>query len=139
MTDLDLPAPIEVVLSASDYGPGTRLVLGALYAADGPRTAAELAERTGFSQKTTKQAAETLADAGRVRVGTRTTGGRGRPPKTYRLRIECPDCDESYLGKQGVGAHYSRAHELSPNDLIGRAGEFGEDPSPPPMPGETDD
>ena len=138
MTDCQLPSPFEAALAREDCRPSTRLVYGALYEHDAPLTRSELAERTGLHRWTVGESVTALAEADWVVTDTRLTTGPGRPPETYRARVACPECGERFLGRQGVIAHHGHVHGVAAQDLIGRAGEFGEDPSPPPRLGETD-
>jgi len=134
----DIPSPMAAALNRTDFTPSAKLVYGALRLADGPLTRAELAERTGLHRQTAKEATDALVAADWLTTDTRFVSGPGRNPETYRPRVPCPECNERFVGEHGVVRHYGTAHSLSPSDLIGRAGEVGEDPSPPPKPGAED-
>lgn len=134
----DIPSPMAAALDRSDFPPSAKLAYGALRLADGPLTRVELAERTGLHRQTVKEATDALVAADWLTTDTRFVSGPGRNPETYRPLVPCPECNERFVGEQGVANHYGTVHSLSPSDLIGRAGEVGEDPSPPPKPGAED-
>jgi len=136
----DIPSPMAAALNRTDFTPSAKLVYGALRLADGPLTRAELAERTGLHRQTAKEATDALVAADWVTTDIRPVPGPGRNPETYRALVPCPDpeCDERFRGEHGVCNHYGQAHKVTATDLIGRAGEQGADPSPPPRPEAED-
>jgi hypothetical protein len=136
----DIPSPMAAALDRTDLSKSARLVYGALRLADGPRTRRDLGELTGLTKPTVKRVTEELVAADWVTTDIRSVPRDGPDPKTYRPLVPCPDpeCDERFVGEQSVYAHYGHAHQLTATDLIGRAGEQGADPSPPPRPEAED-
>jgi predicted ArsR family transcriptional regulator len=134
----DIPSPMAAALDRDGHTATARLVYGALRIADEPLTYDQLAERVGMGRSTVKKACHRLVESGEIERRTLAPDGPGRPPRAYRPLVPCPECDERFLGEQGVQSHYGNQHGVTATDLIGRAGEVGEDPSPPPKPGAED-
>jgi hypothetical protein len=123
---------IQRVLSMTDLTSAQRLVYLALRDRS-PLTCQEIAAHAGIAVQTAHNATDALAAADWVTGETRVTDGRGGHPTEYQPLVPCPECDERFVGEQGVSNHRGHGHDgINAKDLEALdPDDVGEDPSAP--------